>query len=742
MTGSPTCEMPTAETTIRSELTLRVIGSEHDGRLLRIQAPKCTIGSGSDCTLRLRAPGVQRMHCLILRGPGGLAVRNWSHDTRLNGRAFQDAELNPGDRLTIGPVELEIVDEHQAVATTTETSKAAADEQRRLQRLERLVREETQKRDELAQILNEKEAALVQLQTRLTESEAQVEQLRGELHTAAASGAPTDPAALAELESLKQQAEALAHQFAMARKSFAAERDTWQAERAHLNGDIEKLRQLHAQHVEMEREARDAKVAVTHWREQYEEQKRLLEDRDSLALIASDDDNSQADEQLQLRAELELAARELDAETERLLEAEADLDKQRQAWNAEVAELQAELTAQRETLAAQAAELASERAAWESLRSEVTPTSEPIAQDDAELARREKELAAREQELMFAQAELENERETLERDRLAMAGGEATTENPAAELIAAREQLNFDREELERLRDELAQQRQLWDDERAAAAWQAEQRPYEATAIEERPTVSAEEVAEYVEPESPADVIARLSASGLWKDEPVDAYPTDELPHTEPQLPEPAWKNLVPETPKPAPPVTPAEDDDSIESYMQRLLMRVSGDNESTRAMSKPTSPELKAAEAPVQMESIPSRSHEEHPHKTLDFNNFVPRSSAPEQAKNLAAMRDLANSTARGAIDASSKRRSRLHAHGKYVMALITTATAIGAYWLSMQYHNNLAFYGAIASVIVSSFWWTQAALMWRKVLISERLADDSDDGADTSDESDGATA
>jgi len=37
-------------------------------------------------------------------------VRCWEPDTRLNGQAFGDAPLVPGDRLSIGPVELEIVD--------------------------------------------------------------------------------------------------------------------------------------------------------------------------------------------------------------------------------------------------------------------------------------------------------------------------------------------------------------------------------------------------------------------------------------------------------------------------------------------------------------------------------------------------------------------------------------------------------------------------------------------------------
>jgi len=50
------------------------------------------------------------MHCLILRGAGGTVIRRFAPDTRLNGRGFTDAELVPGDRLGIGPLEFEVLD--------------------------------------------------------------------------------------------------------------------------------------------------------------------------------------------------------------------------------------------------------------------------------------------------------------------------------------------------------------------------------------------------------------------------------------------------------------------------------------------------------------------------------------------------------------------------------------------------------------------------------------------------------
>ena len=77
--------------------------------MIRLASTKCTIGSDVGCTLRLRAPGVDPLHCLILRGPRQTVIRRWSAATRLNDREFVDAPLNVGDRLGIGPLELEVV---------------------------------------------------------------------------------------------------------------------------------------------------------------------------------------------------------------------------------------------------------------------------------------------------------------------------------------------------------------------------------------------------------------------------------------------------------------------------------------------------------------------------------------------------------------------------------------------------------------------------------------------------------
>jgi hypothetical protein len=98
------------------DLVLRIQGSNHNGQVLRLKSAKCTIGSGPNCTLRLRSRDVDPLHCLILRGPNGAVIRRWSPDTRLNGRTFTDAPLCAGDRLSIGSLEFEIVETDETSA--------------------------------------------------------------------------------------------------------------------------------------------------------------------------------------------------------------------------------------------------------------------------------------------------------------------------------------------------------------------------------------------------------------------------------------------------------------------------------------------------------------------------------------------------------------------------------------------------------------------------------------------------
>lgn len=104
------------------QLALRVSGEEQAP--LELAGEKTTVGSGQSCTLRLTQAGVRPLHCLITRGDQGLTIRRWADGTLLNGELFTEAPLQLGDRLTLGPVELELIDLSE-FAPTGETAEPA-----------------------------------------------------------------------------------------------------------------------------------------------------------------------------------------------------------------------------------------------------------------------------------------------------------------------------------------------------------------------------------------------------------------------------------------------------------------------------------------------------------------------------------------------------------------------------------------------------------------------------------------
>src|SRR5688572_17832663 len=105
----PPIAQPSLFLTDCGSLTLRVRGSVHDGRLIRIRSAKCTVGSAPGCTLRLRADGVEPLHCWVLRGRSGAVIRRIRGAATLNGGTFDESTLCSGDRLRVGAVELEVV---------------------------------------------------------------------------------------------------------------------------------------------------------------------------------------------------------------------------------------------------------------------------------------------------------------------------------------------------------------------------------------------------------------------------------------------------------------------------------------------------------------------------------------------------------------------------------------------------------------------------------------------------------
>src|SRR5690242_7957900 len=68
------------------------------------------IGRQEGCDFRLNAAGVSPLHCVIVRGPDGPALRDLRSTTGtfVNGSRVESSPLRDGDRLTVGPFEFRL----------------------------------------------------------------------------------------------------------------------------------------------------------------------------------------------------------------------------------------------------------------------------------------------------------------------------------------------------------------------------------------------------------------------------------------------------------------------------------------------------------------------------------------------------------------------------------------------------------------------------------------------------------
>lgn len=161
-----------------------------------------------------------------------------------------------------------------------------------------------------------------------------------------------------------------------------------------------------------------------------------------------------------------------------------------------------------------------------------------------------------------------------------------------------------------------------------------------------------------------------------------------------------------------------ADEEESIEQYMQRLLNRVRGGGESEMAVapiSALNSPAFAASIAATPdmprstaVASMGSNSNDIEPWidaRKLNEELFVPRQQFPEQRNDLAALRELANTNARRAINRSDIRRTNSAFYVKLGVTALAVSSA-AALFMFNGFAWNAPFAGMVASIIVSIFW------------------------------------
>lgn len=104
-------------------LTLR--GGGCDGRTVTVRSETCVVGSGDDCNLRL-GPSAPEYVCELIRRADETTVRSRCVSALLNGEAFDEAALRPGDRLSVGQIDIVVEDERTSLEQARKARRTAA----------------------------------------------------------------------------------------------------------------------------------------------------------------------------------------------------------------------------------------------------------------------------------------------------------------------------------------------------------------------------------------------------------------------------------------------------------------------------------------------------------------------------------------------------------------------------------------------------------------------------------------
>ncbi|WP_372896576.1 FHA domain-containing protein [Stieleria sp.] len=149
-------------------------------------------------------------------------------------------------------------------------------------------------------------------------------------------------------------------------------------------------------------------------------------------------------------------------------------------------------------------------------------------------------------------------------------------------------------------------------------------------------------------------------------------------------------------------------EDDSIEAYMSRLLQRVQGEDQ-PKQPAPPAPPSVPVAEteqddsAMELDESDEAELEQSHPVEPSikDSVPLVPRSQAPELSRNLSAMRELANQSARNAVS----RSIRIQARDTQMKAALKGGLALGFATMGIAAFIFVTWSGTIKFGLVGAF-------------------------------------
>ncbi|MBI1899950.1 MAG: FHA domain-containing protein [Planctomycetia bacterium] len=105
------------------EITLLVVTGKANKNQIRLALP-AVIGRSRQATLTIGHPKVSRQHCELFEKDGAVVVRDNSslNGTLVNGRVVKECVIEPGEKLTVGPLTFMLMYEPAAAAAQPEVS--------------------------------------------------------------------------------------------------------------------------------------------------------------------------------------------------------------------------------------------------------------------------------------------------------------------------------------------------------------------------------------------------------------------------------------------------------------------------------------------------------------------------------------------------------------------------------------------------------------------------------------------
>ncbi|MEO1496697.1 MAG: FHA domain-containing protein [Planctomycetota bacterium] len=207
--------------------------------------------------------------------------------------------------------------------------------------------------------------------------------------------------------------------------------------------------------------------------------------------------------------------------------------------------------------------------------------------------------------------------------------------------------------------------------------------------------------------------------------EPESFY--EKFAHTLPDddvVPEPAA--ALPPAPMPEP-EAPAEagDDESLEDYMQRMMQRLRGEESPAAPAPQPVAKPVVAARVAKAPPAPEPAAPAPEPVKRLENLEELKRGPAPEHGHDMGALRQLANQSARQAIDLSAVNKTKEHASLRLIFAIISMVGGAVVCLLSPELLDVATLTGAAAMAVGGYF-------LYRTYSTGVAKHDEEDDGSD----------